>query len=141
MKSRKTWCSLMAPEAVTCFYGRCVWSTEPKRVALVFREHLSCARMSETLPCPLAKLDEVSHLADKQTEATRVRRVPRGWCRPSKGIQSCFPRSRSGCRYNTFSFFWSKPSSYTVLGPIGDLCPVWSLRASQPCESGSGRDI
>ena len=53
--------------------GRCVQSVEPRRVALMFNEHLLCARLFRTLPLSLAWSDEVSHSADEQTEATSIR--------------------------------------------------------------------
>lgn len=73
--SRKTCCSSMPSEVVTHSLGRCVPSVEPRRVALIFNEHLLCARLFRTLQFALAWSDEVSHSADEQIEATSIRRM------------------------------------------------------------------
>ena len=40
----------MASEVVTHSLGRCVQHVEPRRVALMFTEHLLCARLFRALP-------------------------------------------------------------------------------------------
>lgn len=82
----------MASEVVTHSLGRCVQSVEPRRVALMFNEHLLCARLFRILLLSLAWSDEVSHSADEQIKATSIRGMHGGWCRHSKRSHASFPK-------------------------------------------------
>ena len=113
-------------------------------LALVFNEHLLCARLSWTFAFSLAWPDEVSHLADEKTEATRVgsvRGAPWGLVQVFKGEPSLLPQGQGQGVGGMLPLILEQALlPHAVLGPMGDKCPVWHFRTSQPCLQGWFRD-
>lgn len=110
----------------------------------MFKEHLLCARLSWSLAFSLAWRDEVSHLADEKTEATRagsVRGAPWRLVQFFKGEPSLLPQGQCQGVGGMLPLILEQALlPHAVLGSMGDTCPVWHIRTSQPCLQGWFRD-